>query len=150
MALKLSELRPAPGSSRNPIRKGRGTGSGKGKTAGRGQDGQKSRSGGGVRPGFEGGQMPLTRRVPKRGFSNHKFKKVYAVVNLEKLAGFEAGEEVSLQSLKDKGIIKNKYKLLKILSRGDVSVALNVKADKISKMAQEKITAAGGKAETIQ
>jgi large subunit ribosomal protein L15 len=149
MAIKLNDLRPAKGSTRKSIRKGRGTGSGRGKTAGRGQDGQKSRSGGGVRPGFEGGQMPLTRRVPKRGFSNERFKKVYAVINLDRLEGFATGDEVSLEALKERGMVKNKYKLLKILGRGDVSVALTVKADKISKSAQEKIAAAGGKAETI-
>ncbi|MCL1802459.1 MAG: 50S ribosomal protein L15 [Eubacteriaceae bacterium] len=150
MALKLNELKPAPGSRKKPTRKGRGIGSGKGKTAGRGQDGQNSRSGGGVRPGFEGGQMPLTRRVPKRGFSNARFKKVYAVVNLEKLAGFESGEDVNLETLKGRGIVKNKYKLLKILGNGELDRALNVTAHKISAGAAEKIIAAGGKAEALQ
>ena len=147
--MKLHTLRPAPGSNREPIRKGRGTASGRGKTAGRGQDGQKSRSGGGVRPGFEGGQMPLTRRVPKRGFSNSPFRKEYAVVNLDKLEVFESNETITIGLLKEKGIVKNKYSTVKILGDGEISKALTVKVDKVSKSAQEKILAAGGSIEEI-
>ena len=147
--MKLHTLRPAPGSNREPIRKGRGTASGRGKTAGRGQDGQKSRSGGGVRPGFEGGQMPLTRRVPKRGFSNSPFRKEYAVVNLDKLDVFESNETITIGLLKEKGIVKNKYSTVKILGDGEISKALTVKVDKVSKSAQEKILAAGGSIEEI-
>ena len=147
--MKLHTLRPAPGSNREPIRKGRGTASGRGKTAGRGQDGQKSRSGGGVRPGFEGGQMPLTRRVPKRGFSNYPFKKEYAIVNLDKLEAFESNETITLGLLKEKGIVKNKYSSVKILGDGEISKALTVRVDKVSKSAQEKILAAGGSIEEI-
>lgn len=147
--MRLHTLKPAPGSTKDPIRKGRGTGTGRGKTAGRGQDGQKSRSGGGVRPGFEGGQMPLTRRVPKRGFSNYPFKKEYAVVNLDKLSVFDSGSVVTIESLRQKGIIKNKYDLVKILGEGEISTPITVKVDKVSKSAQEKIIAAGGKVEEI-
>ncbi len=149
-SLKLHNLSPAPGSKRDPIRKGRGTATGRGKTAGRGQDGQKSRSGGGVRPGFEGGQMPLTRRVPKRGFSNYRFKKEYAVINLDRLEVFEAGSVVTIDSLKEMGIIKNKYEMVKILGEGEINVALTVKVDKVSASAAEKITAAGGKIEAVE
>ena len=147
--MKLHTLKPAPGSSRDSIRKGRGTATGRGKTAGRGQDGQKSRSGGGVRIGFEGGQMPLTRRVPKRGFSNYKFKLHYAVLNLDKLNAFKKGSVVTVDSLKEQGIIKNKYDMVKILGDGELNVALTVKVDKVSKSAAEKIVAAGGKIEEI-
>lgn len=147
--MRLHTLKPAPGSTKEAIRKGRGTATGRGKTAGRGQDGQKGRSGGGVRPGFEGGQMPLTRRVPKRGFSNYYFKKEYAVINVEQLNAFEKNSEVNLQSLKEKGIIKNKYNLVKILGEGNVNVPLIVKVDKMSDSAKEKVLAAGGKIEEI-
>lgn len=149
--MKLGNLSPAPGSKRKPVRKGRGTATGQGKTAGRGQDGQNSRSGGGVRIGFEGGQMPLTRRVPKRGFSNHRYKKVYAIVNIERLNKLDlsAGSDVNMQMLKDKGVIRSSSTLLKILGEGELKTALNVTADKISASAKEKIESAGGKAEEI-
>lgn len=147
--MKLHTLKPAPGSTRDTIRKGRGTATGRGKTAGRGQTGQNSRSGGGVRPGFEGGQMPLTRRVPKRGFSNYYFKKEYATLNVEKLNVLEEGTVVTLETLKEAKLIKNKYNLVKILGEGDLTVALTVKVDKVSKTAAEKIVAAGGKIEEI-
>ena len=147
--MKLHTLKPAPGSSKDTIRKGRGTATGRGKTAGRGQDGQKSRSGGGVRIGFEGGQMPLTRRVPKRGFSNYRFKTEYATINIDKLNVFEKNSVVTLEALKEKRIVKGKYDLVKILGEGDLNVALTVKVDKLSKSAYDKIIAAGGKIEEI-
>jgi large subunit ribosomal protein L15 len=145
--MRLHTLKPTPGSKKEPTRKGRGTGTGKGKTAGRGQGGQKSRSGGGVRPGFEGGQMPLTRRVPKRGFSNATFKKIYGIVKVEDLDVFEAGDTVTIQSLKDKGIIKNKFKLVKILSNGEITKPLTITVDEVTKAARDKIIEAGGKIE---
>lgn len=147
--MKLHTLKPAQGSTRDTIRKGRGTATGQGKTGGRGQDGQKSRSGGGVRIGFEGGQMPLTRRVPKRGFSNDRFKIEYVAINVDKLNGFEKDSIVTREALIEKGIIKSKYKIIKILGEGDLNVALTVKVDKFSKSAYDKIVAAGGKIEEI-
>ena len=145
MANELSNLKPAAGSTRAKTRVGRGEGSGKGRTAGRGQKGYGSRSGSGVRPGFEGGQMPLQRRLAKRGFTNI-FAKDYTVVNLEKLAGrFEAGDVVDLATLKQRGIVARAGKDgLKVLGRGELSVALTIKAAKVSKSAAEKIAAAGG------
>ena len=145
--MRLHELKPAEGSTRKTIRKGRGTATGRGKTAGRGQDGQKSRSGGGVRPGFEGGQMPLTRRVPKRGFSNYPFKKEFAVVNLDRLNEIEKDSVVTNDLLKKLGMVKNKYEYVKVLGNGEITVPLTVKVDKVSKSAKEKIEAAGGKVE---
>ena len=145
--MRLHELKPAEGSTRKTIRKGRGTATGRGKTAGRGQDGQKSRSGGGVRPGFEGGQMPLTRRVPKRGFSNYPFKKELAVVNLDRLNEIEKDSVVTNDLLKELGMVKNKYEYVKVLGNGEITVPLTVKVDKVSKSAKEKIEAAGGKVE---
>lgn len=147
--MKLHTLKPAPGSSKNPKRKGRGTATGQGKTAGRGQDGQKSRSGGGVRIGFEGGQMPLTRRVPKRGFSNQKFKKIYAIVNVEALNVFDNDSVVTIESLKQKNVVKNKYDSVKILAEGELKKVLTVKVAKISDSARQKIEAAGGKVEEL-
>lgn len=147
--MKLHTLKPAPGSTRDTIRKGRGTATGQGKTGGRGQDGQKSRSGGGVRIGFEGGQMPLTRRVPKRGFSNYRFKTDYVAINVDKLNAFEKGSIVTRETLIEKGIIKSKYNIIKLLGEGDLNVALTVKVDKFSKSAYDKIVAAGGKIEEI-
>jgi large subunit ribosomal protein L15 len=147
-AVKLNQLSPAEGSTRDRKRKGRGPSSGLGKTAGRGQKGQKSRSGGGVRPGFEGGQMPLTRRLPKRGFTNI-FAKVYSEVNLAQLEVFEADTVVTPELLKEKGIIKKLNDGVKILGKGELNKKLTVKAHKFSKAAQEKIEAAGGKAEVI-
>lgn len=146
--MKLYQLSPAEGSVKKRKRKGRGTGSGLGKTAGRGQKGQKSRSGGGVRPGFEGGQMPLTRRIPKRGFTN-VFAKVYSEVNVAQLEVFEPDTVVTPELLKEKGIIKKINDGVKILGNGDLTKKLTVKAHKFSKAAQEKIEAAGGKAEVI-
>ena len=146
--MKLHELRPAEGSVKAPKRKGRGPGSGLGKTAGRGHKGQKARSGGGVRPGFEGGQMPLIRRIPKRGFTNI-FAKVYSEVNVKDLEVFEAGTVVTPELLKEKGIIRKLNDGVKILGNGELTKSLTVKAHKFSKTAQEKIEAVGGKAEVI-
>lgn len=145
--MKLHNLKPAPGSTSEKIRKGRGTATGRGKTAGRGENGQKARTGGGVRLGFEGGQMPLIRRIPKRGFSNYPFKEEAVAVNLDKLAVFAAGAEVTLEALKEKGIIKNKVTNVKLLANGEIKNALTIKLPKVSKAAKEKIEAAGG---TIQ
>ncbi|SNS39555.1 LSU ribosomal protein L15P [Anaerovirgula multivorans] len=147
--MKLHELRPAEGAVRKTKRKGRGTGSGLGKTAGRGSNGQNSRSGGGVRIGFEGGQMPLVRRIPKRGFTNI-FKKQFAVVNIEDLNKFDNGTEITAQFLKEVGMIKKIEKDgLKILGNGNLEKSLNVKAQKFTQSAVEKIEAAGGKVEVI-
>lgn len=146
--MKLHELSPAPGSRKERKRVGRGTSSGMGKTSGRGHKGQNARSGGGVRPGFEGGQNPLYRRLPKRGFVNPT-RKEYAVVNLADLNGFEAGTEVTPEILVNSGIVKNTKSGIKILGNGDVTVKLTVKANKFSQSAVEKIEAAGGKTEVI-
>lgn len=146
--MKLHELRPAEGSKKSPKRVGRGTGSGWGKTAGRGSDGQNSRSGGGVRPGFEGGQMPLYRRLPKRGFNNI-FAKQFSIVNLDKLNVFEDGTEVTPELLLEKRIIRKLNDGVKILGNGNIEKKLTVKAMKFSKVAVEKIEAAGGKVEVI-
>jgi large subunit ribosomal protein L15 len=146
--MKLHELSPAPGSKHSKKRVGRGTGSGMGKTATRGHKGQWARSGGGVRPGFEGGQNPLFRRLPKRGFKN--FNRVeYAIVNLEDLNQFAAGTEVTPDFLMDSGVVKNPKDGIKILGNGELTVSLTVKANKFSQSAVEKITAAGGKSEVI-
>lgn len=147
--MKLHTLSPAPGSKKAPKRKGRGTGSGLGKTAGRGQDGQKSRSGGGVRPGFEGGQMPLARRLPKRGFSNARFKKTFAIVNVRDLNIFDANTVITPELLMECGLVRKLNDGLKILGNGEVEKAFTVKAHKISKSAEEKILAGGGKVEVI-
>lgn len=144
----LHELKPVPGSRTKPTRKGQGHGSGLGKTAGRGHKGQKARSGGGVRIGFEGGQMPLQQRVPKRGFTNI-FGKEIVEVNVRDLNKFDAGTVVSLEELFDKGIIKAVKDGVKILGIGDLDKALTVKAHRFSKTAVSKIEAAGGKAEVI-
>lgn len=146
--MKLHELRPAEGSKRAAKRVGRGTGSGWGKTAGRGQNGQNSRSGGGVRPGFEGGQMPLYRRLPKRGFTNI-FAKEYACINVDRLNIFENGTEVTPELLIERGVVKKVYDGVKILGNGNLEKNLTVKVNKISKAAAEKIEAAGGKVEVI-
>ena len=145
--MQLTDLSPAFGSVKEPKRKGRGAGSGNGKTAGKGHKGQNARSGGGVRPGFEGGQMPLQRRMPKRGFDNSKFAKNYQIVNLCDLDVFEADSVVTAKELFEKGLINDSAKAVKILGFGEIEVNLTVKADKFSKSAQEKIEAAGGKAE---
>ena len=146
--MKLHELRAVPGSTKHPKRRGRGTATGQGKTGGRGMNGQKSRSGGGVRLGFEGGQMPLYRRLPKRGFTNI-WGTTYTIVNVDDLNKFEAGTVVDEALLKEAGIVKLVKDGIKVLGEGTVNVALTVKADKFSKTAVEKIEAAGGKAEVI-
>lgn len=146
--MKLHELKPAPGSRHSRKRLGRGIGSGLGKTSGRGHKGQWARSGGGVRPGFEGGQNPLYRRLPKRGFTNIH-RKEFAVVNVEELNRFEAGTEVTPELLVESGIVKNPRDGIKILGDGDLAVNLTVKANKFSQSAVEKIQAAGGKTEVI-
>jgi large subunit ribosomal protein L15 len=147
--MKLHELKPAEGSRHTRKRVGRGIGSGLGKTSGRGHKGQNARSGGGVRPGFEGGQTPLYRRLPKRGFTNAPFKKEIVAVNVEKLNKFEAGTVVTPELLVEKKIIKNVKDGVKILGQGELQVALTVKANGFSASAKEKIEAAGGKAEVI-
>lgn len=146
--MKLHELSPAQGSKKAVKRVGRGHGSGWGKTAGKGHKGQKARSGGGVRPGFEGGQMPLQRRVPKRGFNNI-FAKEIVGVNLSALNRFEDGAVVDIQALLDKGIVKNRFDGVKILGNGNLTKKLEVKATAFSASAKEKIEAAGGKAEVV-
>ena len=149
--MKLHEIRPNNGGeSRNQKRKrlGRGTATGQGKTAGRGQDGQNSRSGGKVRPGFEGGQMPLYRRLPKRGFTNI-FAKDFAIVNIEDLNRFDENTVITPELLKESGLIKKFKDGVKILGNGEINKILTVKANKFSKSAAEKIEAAGGKVEVI-
>ena len=146
--MKLHELSPAAGSARDSYRKGRGPGSGNGKTAGKGHKGQNARSGGGVRPGFEGGQIPLYRKHPKRGFNN-KFAKVYTVVNVEQLNVFEAGSVVDVEALMAKKIVRKVVDGVKILGNGEITRALTVKATVFSASAKEKIEAAGGKIEVV-
>lgn len=146
--MRLHELRPAEGAKKSPKRIGRGAGSGWGKTAGKGQKGQNSRSGGGVRPGFEGGQMPLYRRLPKRGFTNI-FAKEYTCINVDRLNIFENGTEVTPELLLETGMVKKLNDGIKILGNGNIERQLTVKANKISKAAAEKIEAAGGKVEVI-
>ena len=146
--MKLHELRAVPGATRAPKRKGRGSGTGNGTTAGRGMNGQKSRSGGGVRLGFEGGQMPLYRRIPKRGFTNI-WGTEYTVLNVSDLNRFEAGSTVTPETLKEAGLAKQVKDGIKILGGGDLEKGLTVQANNFSKTAVEKIEAAGGKAEVI-
>ncbi len=146
--MKLHELRAVPGATRAPKRKGRGTGTGQGKTAGRGMNGQKSRSGGGTRPGFEGGQMPLYRRIPKRGFTNI-WATEYTVLNVKDLNRFDAGTVVTPELIKEAGMAKQVKDGIKILGNGTLEKNLTVKAHKFSKTAVEKIESAGGKAEVI-
>ncbi|BAB03872.1 50S ribosomal protein L15 [Halalkalibacterium halodurans] len=146
--MKLHELKPAEGSRKVRNRVGRGIGSGNGKTAGKGHKGQNARSGGGVRPGFEGGQNPLYRRLPKRGFTNPT-RKEFAVVNLEKLNRFEDGTEVSPELLLETGVVSNAKDGIKILGNGKLEKKLTVKANKFSASAVEAIEAAGGKTEVI-
>jgi large subunit ribosomal protein L15 len=146
----LQNLRPAKGSVRERKRVGRGPGSGLGKTSGRGEKGQKSRSGFSHKDGFEGGQMPLHRRVPKRGFTNARFKKEFAEINLERLEVFDAGAIVTPEVLLKRGMIKNLRDGLKVLAKGTVTKALTVRAHKFSAKAQEQITGAGGKAEILE
>lgn len=144
--MKLHELSPAPGSNKDAFRKGRGAGSGNGKTAGKGHKGQKARSGGGVRPGFEGGQMPLQRRVPKRGFVNI-FATKYATINVSDLEKFEDGAVVDAQALLESGLIKKTLDGVKVLGNGELTKKLTVNCAAFSASAKEKIEKAGGKAE---
>ncbi|MCX5881616.1 MAG: 50S ribosomal protein L15 [Deltaproteobacteria bacterium] len=144
--MSLNELSPAIGARKNRKRLGRGMASGTGKTSGKGAKGQKARSGGGVRPGFEGGQMPIHRRLPKRGFTNI-FKKVYAIVNLSELAAFEAGAVVDEASLIQRGIVKGKFDAIKILANGEITSSITLKIGHISTSAKAKIEAAGGTVE---
>ncbi|MEJ2158394.1 MAG: 50S ribosomal protein L15 [Desulfobacteraceae bacterium] len=146
--MKLHELKPAQGSTKNRKRIGRGVGSGWGKTAGRGTKGHNSRSGGGVRPGFEGGQMPIHRRLPKRGFTNI-FKKEIAIINVGDLARFEAGSVVDEAALTKSGLVKGPRDGIKLLGNGAVDVALTVQINAASRSAKEKIEAAGGTVEVI-
>lgn len=146
--MKLNQLTAVPGATRDAKRIGRGHGSGNGKTAGKGHKGQKARAGHGMRPGFEGGQMPLQRRIPKRGFNNIFAKEVVAV-NIGSLNRFEDGAEVTAQTLKEAGVIKKTGDALKILANGELNKKLTVKADAFSEAAKAKIEAAGGKAEVV-
>lgn len=146
--MKLHELKASEGATKAPKRKGRGTGTGNGTTAGRGMNGQKSRSGGGVRLGFEGGQMPLYRRIPKRGFTNI-WGTEYTTLNVSDLNRFEEGSTVTVEMMKEAGLAKQVKDGIKVLGNGDLKKNLTVQANKFSKTAVEKIEAAGGKAEVI-
>ncbi|MCQ2435473.1 MAG: 50S ribosomal protein L15 [Clostridia bacterium] len=146
--MKLNELAPAAGSVTPAYRKGRGAGSGNGKTAGKGHKGQNARSGGGVRPGFEGGQIPLYRRLPKRGFHNI-FAKQFAIVNVEELNSFDDGAEITVDTLLKCGKISKAYDGVKVLGRGEITKKVTVKASHFSAGAKEKIEAAGGKCEVV-
>ena len=147
--MELNELKYTTGSVKNRKRVGRGIGSGNGKTSGRGQKGQNSRSGGGVRLGFEGGQNPLVFRIAKRGFNNYEFATRYAVINISDLEKFDDGAEITPELLKEMGIVKNLQDGLKVLGNGELTKKLTVNANKFSKVAKEKIENAGGKAEVI-
>ncbi len=147
--MKLHELSPAEGSTKEVFRKGRGTGSGNGKTAGKGHKGQNARSGGGVRPGFEGGQLPLYRKLPKRGFKNYRFGTKYATINVQSLNRFNDGEVVDSAALLAAGIIKNVFDGVKVLGEGEITKKLTVKAAVFSANAKEKIEAVGGKTEVV-
>ena len=146
--MKLNELKATEGSRRNRKRVGRGTSSGYGKTSGRGQEGQLARSGGKTRLGFEGGQMPLYRRMPKRGFNNIN-RKEYAIINLNDLNKFEAGSEVTIDSLKEAGIVKKELAGVKLLANGKLDVKLTVKVNKVSESAKKAVETAGGTVEVI-
>ena len=146
--MKLHELSPAEGSVRAAWRKGRGPGSGNGKTAGKGHKGQNARSGGGVRPGFEGGQIPLYRKLPKRGFNN-RFAKAYAIINVSDLECFDNGAVIDIDTLLSEGIIKKELDGLKVLGNGELTKNITVRAAGFSASAKEKIEAAGGKAEEV-
>ncbi len=148
--MKINEIRPNEGATRRKIRVGRGPGSGKGKTAARGHKGQKSRSGYSRRFGFEGGQMPLIRRLPKRGFSNYPFKKEYVGINLTMLALFENQDVITVEDFIEKGIVKDIKDGIKILGNGEINRPVTVKAHKFSKSAREKIEKAGGKCEVLE
>ena len=147
--MKLHELSPAPGSVKASYRKGRGPGSGNGKTAGKGHKGQNARSGGGVRPGFEGGQLPLYRKLPKRGFNNYRFGKQYAIVNVASLNKFEDGAVVDAAALLAAGVIRNALDGIKVLGEGELTKKLTVMAAVFSASAKEKIEAVGGKTEVV-
>ena len=147
--MKLHELSPAEGSVKAGFRKGRGAGSGNGKTAGKGHKGQNARSGGGVRPGFEGGQLPLYRKLPKRGFNNARFGKKYAVINVQSLNRFNDGDVVDCAALLVNGIINNVFDGVKVLGEGELTKNLTVKAAVFSASAKEKIEAVGGKTEVV-
>jgi large subunit ribosomal protein L15 len=142
--MRLNNLKPRPGAKHRVKRLGCGESSGHGKTSGKGHKGQKARSGGSIRLGFEGGQMPLIRRLPKRGFNNAAFTVRYAVVNLDELEVFDAGSEINEQLLREKGLISGKFDGLKILGRGEITKKLTIEADKFSEAARQKIEQAGG------
>jgi large subunit ribosomal protein L15 len=146
--MRLSELSPSPGSKHRKKRVGRGPGSGWGKTAGRGAKGQNSRAGGGTKPGFEGGQMPLTRRIPKRGFTNI-FRRPWAIVNLRDLSRFPADTVVDEEALRSAGLVKNQVLRIKVLGQGEVTVPLVVKVQAVSSQARSRIEAAGGRVEVV-
>lgn len=146
--MKLHDIKPRPGAKHRVKRLGKGESSGLGKTSGKGHKGQKARSGGTIRPGFEGGQMPLHRRLPKRGFNNYTFATKFAIVNVKQLEEkFEAGEVVSEESLREKSMIKGRFDAVKVLGEGELTKKLTVIADKVSASAQSKIEAAGGSVE---
>ena len=147
--MKLNTIKPAYGATQNRKRVGRGPGSGIGKTSGRGENGQKSRSGYSHKPGFEGGQLPLYRRLPKRGFSNAKFKVEYATINLDVLNRFDNGSTVTPELLKEMGLLKNQLAGVKVLGNGKLEKKLIVRANKFSAKAQEEIEKIGGKVEVI-
>jgi large subunit ribosomal protein L15 len=147
--MRLHELTPAKGARKAKKRLGRGVGSGWGKTAGRGSKGQNARSGGGVRPGFEGGQMPIQRRLPKRGFKN-VFAKSFATINIRDLARFESGSTVDALQLASLGVVKGKRDGIKLLGQGSIDYPVTVKVNAVSKSAREKIEAAGGKVEVTE
>ena len=148
--MQLHDLTPPKKSRFSRKRLGCGPGSGLGKTSGRGENGQKSRSGGGVRPGFEGGQTPIYRRLPRRGFNNARYTTVYEVINVSDLTKFKAGTEITADVLAKAGLVRNsRESKLKVLGTGEISVSLNIKADKFSKSAESKITSAGGTCEVI-
>lgn len=148
--MRIDDLKPTEGSTKERKRVGRGPGSGHGKTATRGHKGQKSRSGAKKRPGFEGGQMPMQRRLPKRGFKNYPFKLEFSIVNLRDIAAIEAPDEITPELLIEKGIIKKVLDGVKILGDGEVSKSVTIKAHSFSESAKKKIVAAGGKAEVIE
>ena len=147
--MKLHELRPSEGAFKTSKRVGRGTGSGLGKTSGKGHKGQNARSGGGVRPGFEGGQLPLFRRLAKRGFNNYNFRTVYSTVNVSDLNRFEDGTVVDINMLKEVGLINKQLDGVKVLGDGELTKKLTVKANAFTKTAKEKIENIGGKTEVI-
>lgn len=146
--MRLNELSPEKGSQKKKKRVGRGVASGAGKTAGRGSKGQNARSGGGVRPGYEGGQMPIHRRLPKRGFKNH-FKKVFAIVNVQDLNRFEAEDVIDEVAFIKSGLIKGARDGIKLLGKGEIQIPVTVQINKVSESARQKIEAAGGKIEVI-